>query len=123
MSKLWDKKSANTDAGVKERRAQVEKFTVGQDREWDLYLAPFDVQGSIAHVQMLAETKLLKADVARTLVNGLRDIYREITSGKFFLEAGVEDVHSEIRRGGQKHPHGPLAKRSSFSGSEAFFTK
>jgi argininosuccinate lyase len=89
MKKLWEKKSGST-------LASVEKFTVGQDREFDLYLAPFDVLGSIAHVKMLAKVGLLKSAESATLVAGLQEIAREIESGDFKLEAHVEDIHSQV---------------------------
>lgn len=89
MKKLWEKQeNALTSA--------VEAFTVGQDRIWDLHLAPFDVLGSIAHVTMLAETGLLPGADAKVLVQGLREVYAEILSGTFTLEEGVEDVHSQV---------------------------
>ena len=96
MTKLWDKSTELKDEHSQLLKATVEKFTVGQDREWDLYLAPFDVQGSIAHVQMLAQTQLLKAEIAEPLVQGLREIYQEIKTGSFKLEPGIEDVHSQV---------------------------
>lgn len=89
MKKLWQK---NENALT----AAVEAFTVGQDRIWDLHLAPFDVLGSIAHVSMLAETGLLPEADAKTLIAGLRQIDSEITAGTFTLEPGVEDVHSQV---------------------------
>ncbi len=89
MKKLWEKKETATSK-------QIETFTVGQDRELDLYLAPFDVLGSIAHVKMLGSVGLLKADEASTLVKGLQAIHQEIEDGKFTLAPGVEDVHSQV---------------------------
>ncbi|MDQ6889512.1 MAG: argininosuccinate lyase [Bacteroidota bacterium] len=86
--KLWQK---NTQA-LKE----VEIFTVGKDRELDMYLAPFDVLGSLAHIQMLTTINLLTKDEYEVLQNGLKDIYKDILDGKFVLERGVEDVHSQV---------------------------
>ncbi|MEP7232583.1 MAG: argininosuccinate lyase [Ginsengibacter sp.] len=86
--KLWEK---NTSA-LKE----VEIFTVGKDRELDMYLAPFDVLGSLAHIQMLRSIDLLTQDDFDKLKNGLKEIYKDIIDGKFFLERGVEDVHSQV---------------------------
>jgi argininosuccinate lyase len=86
--KLWQK---NTTA-LKE----VEQFTVGRDREFDLLLAPFDVQGSIAHAKMLATVGLLTNEEARQLVNALRGIYSEIEAGRFTIAADIEDVHSQV---------------------------
>jgi argininosuccinate lyase len=89
MKKLWEKdKTPLSDA--------IEAFTVGQDRIWDIQLAPFDVLGSIAHVRMLAETGLLGREDAALLVRGLQQIAEEIQAGTFSLEEGVEDVHSQV---------------------------
>ncbi|MEP7254108.1 MAG: argininosuccinate lyase, partial [Ginsengibacter sp.] len=71
-------------------------FTVGKDRELDMYLAPFDVLGSLAHVRMLRSIDLLTHDDFDKLKKGLTDIYNDIIDGKFFLERGVEDVHSQV---------------------------
>ncbi len=86
--KLWEK---NTSA-LKE----VEIFTVGKDRELDLQLAPFDVLGSLAHAQMLRSVNLLTQKDYEELRSGLKDVYQEISDGKFSLEKDVEDVHSQI---------------------------
>ena len=86
--KLWEK---NTSA-----LQEVETFTVGKDRELDMYLAPFDVLGSLAHIQMLRSIDLLTEEDFEKLKNGLKDIYNDIVNGKFFLERGVEDVHSQV---------------------------
>ena len=86
--KLWQK---NTTA-----LAEVERFTVGQDRDFDLMLAPFDVLGSIAHVRMLATVGLLEAVEADQLVNELRNIYSRVKDSAFRLEDGVEDIHSQV---------------------------
>lgn len=89
MKKLWEKKSGGT-------TASVEKFTVGKDSEFDLYLAPFDVLGSIAHVLMLAKVGLLNEAEAQSLVKGLQAISQEIEEGNFKLESHVEDIHSQV---------------------------
>jgi argininosuccinate lyase len=89
MKKLWEKKSGAT-------LASIEKFTVGLDREFDLYLAPFDVLGSIAHVKMLAKVGLLVKAESETLVKGLQAIATEIDAGTFKLEPEVEDIHSQV---------------------------
>jgi argininosuccinate lyase len=86
--KLWQK---NTDT-LKE----VETFTVGKDRELDLFLAPFDVLGSMAHIKMLNSVGLLKNEEVSELQKALKDIYKEIDSGNFLLEDDVEDIHSQI---------------------------
>ena len=86
--KLWQK---NT-----ESLKEVEKFTVGRDRELDLQLAPFDVLGSMAHVKMLAEVKLLSKEEATQLIAELKNIYSSIQSSKFKIEDNIEDIHSQV---------------------------
>ncbi len=87
-SKLWEKNvQVNHD---------VEAYTVGRDREMDMYLARYDVLGSIAHITMLESIGLLTSDELTTLVGELRNIYEEIEAGRFEIEDGVEDVHSEV---------------------------
>ncbi|MBI3501486.1 MAG: argininosuccinate lyase [Bacteroidetes bacterium] len=86
--KLWQKKiSVNK---------QVEKFTIGKDRELDLLLAEHDVLGSMAHAKMLAHVGLLKKNDQRKLHSELKNILQKIQFGKFVIENGVEDVHSQI---------------------------
>ena len=75
---------------------EIEKYTVGKDREMDMYLAPFDVLGSIAHITMLQSIGLLTGEELDTLTNELRNIYRSIETGAFEIEEGVEDVHSQV---------------------------
>ena len=75
---------------------EVERFTIGKDREMDLYLAKADVLGSIAHGTMLESIGLLTADELRQLLAELRSIYASIESGQFVIEEGVEDVHSQV---------------------------
>lgn len=86
--KLWQKDKASLD--------EVERFTVGLDREMDLYLAPFDVLGSLAHIRMLESVGLLSTDDLQVLSAGLKDIYRDIQAGKFRLQDDVEDIHSQV---------------------------
>jgi argininosuccinate lyase len=86
--KLWQKDKTALDA--------VERFTVGNDREMDAYLAPFDVLGSLAHITMLQQIGLLTADELSQLRQELRNIYKEIQEGSFSLEEGVEDIHSQV---------------------------
>ena len=88
MSKLWQKNSKVA--------ASVESFTIGNDQAMDLYLAPYDVLGSIAHTTMLSEVGLLTADEQVQLKNALIDIYKSIETGDFALEEGVEDIHSQV---------------------------
>ena len=86
--KLWEKSvQVNHD---------VERFTVGRDREMDLYLAPYDILGSLAHINMLQSIGLLSADELEKLTAELRHIYAETQSGQFTIEEGVEDVHSQV---------------------------
>ncbi len=88
--KLWDKGQPLD--------AAIEAFTVGRDRELDLQLAPFDVQGSIAHARMLRKVGLLEAGEDDSLVAGLLQIAREISAGDFTIPPGVEDVHSRVEQ-------------------------
>ena len=86
--KLWQK-----DTEVKK---EVEKFTVGNDRKLDLLLAEHDVIGSLAHTTMLAQIGLLTKAELTKIHKELNLILSEIKKGKFAIEAGVEDVHSQI---------------------------
>lgn len=87
--KLWNKDNTSVSE-------QIERFTIGRDREFDLLLAKYDVMGSIAHVTMLGETGLMKKEDAELAVNGLKGILLEIEEGKFKIEEDVEDVHSQV---------------------------
>lgn len=92
MSKLWDKGSnQNTDT-----TKLIEQFTVGRDRELDVWLAPYDVLGSVAHIRMLESIKLLEKEELTQLITALKDIYQMATSGDFVIEEGIEDVHSQV---------------------------
>ena len=75
---------------------EIERFTVGKDREMDLYLAKYDVLGSMAHITMLESIGLLTADELQQLLAALRIIYQEAEAGRFVIEEGVEDVHSQV---------------------------
>lgn len=86
--KLWDK-------GF-EPDKMIEEFTVGNDRELDLRLARYDVEGSMAHVQMLATIGLIAEEELPTLLAGLEQIHQEILAKNFTIEEGVEDVHSQV---------------------------
>ena len=74
----------------------VDTFTVGRDREMDLYLAEADVLGSLAHTRMLNSIGLLSDDDLAKVQQGLKAIYHEIKEGRFTIEPGVEDVHSQV---------------------------
>lgn len=87
-SKLWEK-STTVDH-------DVESYTVGRDREMDLYLAPYDVLGSLAHIKMLQSIGLLSAEELDTLTGELRGIYEIIGKGEFKIEDDIEDVHSQV---------------------------
>ncbi len=86
--KLWQKTSSS--------KKEVEQFTVGKDPEFDILLAPYDVVGSMAHAAMLESIDLLTGEENLLLQKGLKEIYEEIQQGKFVIEAGVEDVHSQV---------------------------
>jgi len=86
--KLWQKDFTTNKA--------IENFTVGKDRELDLQLAKFDVQGSLAHIQMLASINLLEREELKILRSELKNIYQNILNGNFEIEEGMEDVHSQI---------------------------
>lgn len=75
---------------------EIEKFTIGKDREMDLYLAKYDVLGSMAHITMLESIGLLKADELKALLAELKSIYAQAEKGEFVIEDGVEDVHSQV---------------------------
>ena len=74
----------------------IEDFTVGKDRELDLFLAKFDVQGSLAHIEMLESIGLLEKKELQDLQVELKNIYQEIEKDNFQIEEGMEDVHSQI---------------------------
>jgi argininosuccinate lyase len=86
--KLWQKDKNVSSA--------VEQFTVGNDKELDLYLAPFDVLGSLAHIKMLQSVGLLSKDELAILEIELKDIYKKSKEDNFRLDEGVEDIHSQI---------------------------
>lgn len=88
MAKLWDK-------GF-EINAEIEKYTVGRDRELDLYLAQDDVLGSMAHITMLESIGLLEKDELTALLAQLKEIYSQVLQGNFKIEDGIEDVHSQV---------------------------
>ncbi len=86
--KLWQKDKVS--------RKEVEKFTVGRDQEMDMYLAKFDVLGSLAHIQMLESIGLLKPEERKVLSAELKNIHTRIFEGEFKVEEGVEDIHSQV---------------------------
>lgn len=88
MNKLWEKNF--------EVNKEIERFTVGRDREMDMYLAKYDVLGSMAHITMLESIGLLEKDELTRLLAALKDIYASCVRGEFVIEDGVEDVHSQV---------------------------
>lgn len=86
--KLWEKNF--------EINSEIERFTVGRDRELDLYLAEADVMGSMAHITMLESIGLLTADELKALLAELKDIHAMAKRGEFVIEDGIEDVHSQV---------------------------
>ncbi|MBQ1852143.1 MAG: argininosuccinate lyase [Paludibacteraceae bacterium] len=74
----------------------IERYTIGKDAEMDMYLAPFDVIGSMAHATMLETIGLLTTAERDELLAGLRKIYGQIEAGEFSIAEGVEDIHSEV---------------------------
>jgi argininosuccinate lyase len=86
--KLWQKNTVSL--------KEVEKFTVGNDREFDLQLAPFDVLGSIAHVVMLETVGLLTKEEKGQIIKELQNIYSGIHNSQFTIDNNVEDIHSQI---------------------------
>lgn len=86
--KLWEK-NVQVDH-------EVDIFTVGKDREMDLYLAKYDVLGSMAHITMLESIGLLTKEELNVLLAELRNIYAVADRGEFIIEEGIEDVHSQV---------------------------
>ena len=86
--KLWEK-SVQVDK-------DIERYTIGRDREMDLYLAPYDVLGSMAHITMLESIGLLTCDELDILLREMKLIYRDALEGRFVIEEGIEDVHSQV---------------------------
>lgn len=86
--KLWAK-------GI-ETNKEVERFTVGRDREFDLLLAPWDVLGSLAHAQMLNSVGLLQNNEYQQIRTELISIYKDVTKPDFQLDPSMEDIHSQV---------------------------
>jgi argininosuccinate lyase len=87
--KLWQKENTAVSQ-------LIENFTVGRDKEFDLLLAKYDVQGSMAHVQMLGEVGLMAPDESKKAIAALQQIGKEIEAGQFMIEENVEDIHSQV---------------------------
>lgn len=88
MKPIWDK--------GKPVNEEIQRFTVGKDREMDLMLAEYDIIGSLAHITMLQSIGLLEADELKTLSEGLIELLDTVARGQFVIEEGVEDVHSQV---------------------------
>ena len=88
MSKLWDKGW--------ELDSKIEKFTVGKDRELDLLLAPYDIQGTIAHVTMLADIGYIKQEELAAIKPELEKLHKLAIEGKLSIEPTIEDIHSQV---------------------------
>jgi len=88
MKKLWDK-------GF-EIDKEIEKFTVGKDREIDLFLAKYDVLGTLAHISMLKSVHLINENEFELLKKELVEIYKKIENNQFYIEEGIEDIHSQV---------------------------
>lgn len=86
--KLWDK-------GTSVNKS-IEEFTIGKDKELDIYLAPFDILGTMAHIIMLESINLLKKDELEILLSELKNIYYLALNNEFIIEEGIEDVHSQV---------------------------
>ncbi|MBR3732990.1 MAG: argininosuccinate lyase, partial [Bacteroidaceae bacterium] len=87
-NKLWEKSV--------EVNKEIDRFTVGRDRELDLFLAKYDVMGSMAHIIMLESIGLLSRDELAKLLDEMRKIYQLAERGDFHIEEDVEDVHSQV---------------------------
>lgn len=92
--KLWQKSNTSQD----ERSLVTERFTVGNDRHWDMRLAQYDVKGSLAHAEMLAHVGIITLDEFEQIKAGLTEILSEISRGSFEIEEHVEDVHSQVEK-------------------------
>ena len=86
--KLWEKNV--------QVNAEIDRFTVGRDREMDMYLAKYDVLGSMAHITMLESIGQLTSDELKILLEELKNIYASVERGEFVIEDGIEDVHSQV---------------------------
>ena len=86
--KLWEKSTLVN--------KKIEKFTVGNDRMLDIYLAKYDILGSMAHILMLQSVGLLSSNELDVLLRELKNIYQLAVNDDFIIEEGVEDVHSQV---------------------------
>ena len=86
--KLWQKGAV--------AHEKVDKFTVGKDREYDIVLAQYDCQASIAHAKMLAKIGLISISESEQLCKVLEELKIAAETGNFTIEDGFEDMHSKI---------------------------
>ena len=86
--KLWQKDTKSL--------KEVERFTVGKDQEMDMFLAKYDVLGSLAHIAMLESIGLITPQELKTLSLELKNIHARIEAGDFKVDEGVEDIHSQV---------------------------
>ncbi len=86
--KLWEKSA--------QVNKEIETYTIGKDKELDIYLAPYDVLGSMAHITMLESIGLLSDEELNVLLKELKNIYSIAKNGEFTIEEGIEDVHSQV---------------------------
>lgn len=87
--KLWQSKSTQTEA-------IIEHFTIGRDQELDIFLAKYDIQGSLAHIYMLHQVGLLEKEAYIALAAALKRLYPKAVAGQISIESGIEDIHSQI---------------------------
>jgi argininosuccinate lyase len=92
--KLWQKDGQQAD----DKALITERFTVGNDRLWDMRLAEFDVMGSLAHAEMLSTVGIITVEEFEAIRQGLNQILEEIKAGTFVIEEHVEDVHSQVEK-------------------------
>src|SRR5579863_6300067 len=92
--KLWQKGEQKKDA----KTLATENFTISKDRTLDIRLTPYDVQGSLAHAEMLSKAGIISTGDFHAIEKGLEEIMREVEAGRFVIEEHVEDIHSQIEK-------------------------
>jgi argininosuccinate lyase len=91
-TKLWQKTSQT----ASENLQKVEQFTIGNDNELDMFMAAYDVLGTLAHIEMLESVGLLQKEELSVLQTELKRLFNQIQNGQFKISEGVEDIHSEV---------------------------
>ncbi|NNF32861.1 MAG: argininosuccinate lyase, partial [Saprospiraceae bacterium] len=86
--KLWNK-SSDIDS-------KIESFTIGNDPEYDMFLASYDIKGSQAHAKMLHKVGFLSSSELESILGGLDEILKKVEEGQFKIDEGVEDIHSQV---------------------------